>query len=290
MFREGLRHIRTILETPNGSRTRFRSRQAPKPNTQIGRSPDRGLTVGHVANSIQAACWASIFSAIPWSTFQPCRSCGPPREAGCRSLHRRRTAGAAGFLILIQCSDRRPIDRHPVQRHDLSPAHLDSEAAAHQTDPSLCSICSIMNARRSAIDASAMSPPLTAASTSRATRCQMRVSRRSFGTWAISACTSASVRSVIFKSGMMIGCGRRRDQFLPAMCQCGLRASAMASVIPVLAGGSSMPPQGLQNSQGMPAPQPHASARLLSPCQGRFGWFSHTQPVVSQFKRAMGYK
>src|SRR5580704_10138908 len=64
MFRGDLRHIRTILETPNGSRPRFRSRQAPKPNTQIGRSPERGLTVGHVANSIQAACWASIFSAI----------------------------------------------------------------------------------------------------------------------------------------------------------------------------------------------------------------------------------
>src|ERR1700688_1723886 len=69
MFHADLRHIRTILETPNGSRPRFRSRQAPKPNTQIGRRPEEGLTVGHAANSIQAACWASIFSAIPCLIF-----------------------------------------------------------------------------------------------------------------------------------------------------------------------------------------------------------------------------
>jgi hypothetical protein len=48
------------------------------------------------------------------------------------------------------------------------------------------------------------------------------------------------------------------------------------------AGGSSMPPAGLQYSHGIPAPQSQASARWLSPRQGRSGWFSQTQPVSSQ--------
>ena len=80
---------------------------------------------------------------------------------------------------------------------------------------------------------------------------------------------------MIVKSGMMIGCGSGRDQFLPAMCQCRLRASAVISVMPILAGGSSMPPLGLQSSHGTPAPQSQASARWL---------------VLSQIKHAIGYK
>jgi hypothetical protein len=40
----------------------------------------------------------------------------------------------------------------------------------------------------------------------------------------------------------------------------------------------------------MPAPQSQASARWLLPRQGRSGWFSQTQPVLSQTKHAISDK
>jgi hypothetical protein len=49
----------------------------------------------------------------------------------------------------------RLIVRPPVQLHQFFPGQLIGETAAHQTEPSLCSIFSIRNARRSAIAASA---------------------------------------------------------------------------------------------------------------------------------------
>jgi hypothetical protein len=47
---------------------------------------------------------------------------------------------------------------------------------------------------------------------------------------------------------------------------------------------------GLIGKFGMPGPHSHASARWLLPRQGRSGWFSQTQPVLSQTKHAMSYK
>jgi hypothetical protein len=44
---------------------------------------------------------------------------------------------------------------------------------------------------------------------------------------------------------------------------------------------------GLQSSQGAPAPQSQASNRLLNILKGRSGWFSQTQPVLSQVSHAM---
>jgi hypothetical protein len=41
------------------------------------------------------------------------------------------------------------------------------------------------------------------------------------------------------------------------------------------------------HSHGMPGPQSHASARWLLPRQRRSGWFSQTQPVLSQTEHAM---
>src|ERR1700733_2003364 len=66
--------------------------------------------------------------------------------------------------------------------------------------------------------------------------------------------------------------------------------SIVTRAIGYFAGGSSIPPDGLQSSQGMPAPRSHASARSLVPRQGRSGWFSHTRLVLSQTKHAVSCK
>jgi hypothetical protein len=54
--------------------------------------------------------------------------------------------------------------------------------------------------------------------------------------------------------------GCRRDDAEANAFYCRLRASTSTFAMPTLAGGSSMPPAGLQNSHGMPVAQPHASA------------------------------
>jgi hypothetical protein len=53
------------------------------------------------------------------------------------------------------------------------------------------------------------------------------------------------------------------------------------------AGGSSMLPQGLQASHGMPGPQSHASTRWLVPRHGQSGWSPQTQLVPSQLLHRM---
>jgi hypothetical protein len=64
--------------------------------------------------------------------------------------------------------------------------------------------------------------------------------------------------------------------------------SSVTRAIGELAGGSSIPPLGLQASHVMPTlTQSHASARWLVPRQGRSGCSSQTQPVSSQTKHAM---
>jgi hypothetical protein len=58
---------------------------------------------------------------------------------------------------------------------------------------------------------------------------------------------------------------------------------SIVTLMPVLdmSGGWSAS-HGLQSSQGAPAPQSQASNRLLNILKGRSGWFSQTQPVLSQ--------
>jgi hypothetical protein len=53
-----------------------------------------------------------------------------------------------------------------------------------------------------------------------------------------------------------------------------------ATFIPVrdMSGGSFE----LQSAHGAPAPQSHASVRLLKPRHGRSGWFSQIHPVSPQ--------
>jgi hypothetical protein len=73
------------------------------------------------------------------------------------------------------------------------------------------------------------------------------------------------------------------------LSQC--RGSFLSSVtrpIGEMAGGSSISPQGLQASHGIPTlTQSRASARWLVPRHGRSGWFSQTQPVSLQMLHAM---
>jgi hypothetical protein len=66
----------------------------------------------------------------------------------------------------------------------------------------------------------------------------------------------------------------------------GPSLSFVTRAIGDFAGGSSIPPAGLHSSHGIPAPQLQTSARMLPPqFAGRSGWFSQTQPLLSQIEQ-----
>jgi hypothetical protein len=75
----------------------------------------------------------------------------------------------------------------------------------------------------------------------------------------------------------------------PGLLQCRDPSSSASAVGVKLCGmrGGCSASLGLQISHGAPAPQSHASARLLNILNGRSGWFSHTQPVSSQLAQGM---